>query len=189
MADPISMIAIGATVAGGATSAFGQYAGGQAQAGMYQYQAGLARMNAQIQRQNAVYATQEYDARAMQSGLKARQEIGETLTRQAASGLDVNTGSAVGVRRSQQELATYDEAAIRSKGAREAYGYRTQGLMDEQQATLDQFAAKNAAFAGDIGAASSILGAMGSVSGKWMQGTQAGVPWIQKVNQWWSDMG
>jgi hypothetical protein len=40
--------------------------------------------------------------------------------------------------------------------------------MDESQATLDEFAAKNAITAGDIGAASSILGGIGSVSSKWL---------------------
>jgi hypothetical protein len=169
MADPITAIALGATVAGGATSAFGSLMGGQAQAGMYQYQAGLARMNAQIQRQNAVYATQRGDAEAMQSGMKTREQIGETLTRQAASGIDVNQGSGLAVRRSEQELGTYDQAVLRSNAARQAYGFRTQGLMDESQATLDQFAAKNAIAAGDIKAASSILGTMGSVSGKWYE--------------------
>src|SRR5215831_2825492 len=144
MADPLTLaISMGATIAGGATSAFGAVQGGQAQAGMYQYQAGLARMNAQIQRQNAIYATQRGEAEAMQSGMKTRQQIGETLTRQAASGLDVNAGSGIQVRRSEQELGTYDEATLRSNAAVKAYGARAQGLMDESQSTLDQFAARN----------------------------------------------
>src|SRR5215475_8493467 len=161
--------AIAATLAAGEVSAYGSYAGGQAQAGMYQYQAGLARMNAQIQRQNAVYATQRGEAEAMQSGMKTREQIGETLTRQAASGIDVNAGSGVAVRRSEQELGTYDEATLRSNAAVKAYGARAQGLMDESQATLDEFAARNDIRAGQISAASSILGGIGSVSGKWYE--------------------
>jgi len=174
MTDPVTIGMI-ATAAGAGVGAFGSYAGGQAQAGMYQYQAGLAEMNAKIQRQNAIYATQRGEAEAMQSGMKTRQQIGETLTRQAASGIDVNAGSGIAVRRSEQELGTYDQAMLRSNAAKAAYGYRTQGLMDEQQATLDRFAAKNAMFAGDIGATSSILSGIGSVSSKWLQGQQLGM--------------
>jgi hypothetical protein len=177
MADPVTMavISMGATAAGAGVGAFGSIMGGQAQAGMYQYQAGLARMNAQIQRQNAIYATQKGEAEAMQSGMKTRQQIGATLTRQAASGLDVNAGSGVAVRRSEQEIGMYDQAALRSRAAIAAYGARAQGLMDESQAVLDQFAAKNAQAAGYIGAGSSILSGIGSVSNKWLQGRQMGL--------------
>jgi hypothetical protein len=175
--DPATMMAIslGATAAGAGVSAFGSLFGGQAQAGMYEYQAGLAKMNAQIAQQNARYALQTGEAKAMQSGLKAREQMGETLTRQAASGIDVNQGSGLAVRRSEQQLATYDQAAIRSTAARQAYGYRAQGFMDEQQALLDQYAAKNAKTAGMIGAASSLLGGAGSVSSKWLRGQQVGL--------------
>jgi len=166
--------AIAATLAAGATSAYGAYAGGQAQSSMYQYQAGLARMNAQIQKQNAIYATQRGEAEAMQSGMKTRQQIGETLTRQAASGIDVNAGSGIQVRRSEQELGTYDQATLRSNAARAAYGARAQGLMDIEQGRLDEYGARTSAFAGDIKAVSSILGTAGSVSSKWIQGQQVG---------------
>src|SRR5215471_531954 len=153
--DPFSAVALGATIAGGATSAFGSVMGGQAQAGMYQYQAGLARMNAQIQRQNAIYATQRYEAEAMQSGMKTRQQIGDTLTRQAASGIDVNAGSGIQVRRSEQELGTYDQAVQRSNAARAAYGARAQGLMDIEQGRLDEYGARTSTMAGNIKATSS----------------------------------
>jgi hypothetical protein len=177
MADPvtIAMIGMGASAAAGGVSAFGSIMGGQAQAGMYEYQAGLAKMNAQIAQQNARYALQTGEAQAMRSGMKSREQMGETLTRQAASGIDVNQGTGVRVRQSEQQLALYDQAAIRSTAARQAYGYRAQGFMDEQQSILDQYAAKNAKTAGYIGAASSILGAAGSVSSKWMQGQQVGL--------------
>jgi hypothetical protein len=91
------------------------------------------------------------------------------MARQAASGIDVNAGSALSVRSSEQRLATFDEATLRSNAARQAYGFRAQGLMDESQATLDEFAAKNSIAAGNIGAISSILGGISSVSSKWLQ--------------------
>jgi hypothetical protein len=89
--------------------------------------------------------------------------------------LDVNQGSTVAVRNTEQKMADWDQSVIRNKAAREAYGYRMQSAMDLEQANIDQFAAKNAVMAGDIGAASSILGGIGSVSSKWLQAKSAGV--------------
>ena len=173
--DPFTAVALGATIAGGATAAFGSLMGGEAQKSMYQYQAGIARMNNQIAQQNANYAVQKGEMQAERSGMKTAQEIGQIRAGQAASGLDVNRGSTVNVRTSQQEVGDYDQAILRSNAAREAYGYKVQGLMDTSQATLDEFAGKYSKEAGQIGAVSSILGAAGSVSSKWTQGQQVGL--------------
>jgi hypothetical protein len=156
-------------------SAYGSIAGGQAQNAMAQYQAGLARMNAQIAKQNAIYATQRGEAEAMQSGMKTREQIGETITRQAATGLDVNQGTGVQVRRSEQELGTYDQTVLRSNAAVRAYGMRSQGLMDIEQGRLDEYGGRYSVIAGNINAGSSIMGTIGSVAGKWIQGQQVGL--------------
>lgn len=178
MADPITLaaaIGVGSTLAAGGIKAYGDILGGNAQSQMYQYQAGIARMNSQIAQQNANYAMQKGEVEALKSGMKTGQEIGQIKATQAASGLDVNRGSAVAVRTSQQAVGDYNEALIRSKAAREAYGFRVGGLMDQEQARMDEFAAKNAKTASYLSAAGSILGAAGSVSGKWMTGQSVGL--------------
>jgi hypothetical protein len=173
--DPFSAVAIGATIAGGAVKAFGDLFGGAAQKSMYQYQAGLARMNAQITAQNANYAIQKGEVQAETSGMKTAEQIGSIKAAQAASGLDVNKGSPVSVRTSQQEVGNYDQALLRANAAKAAYGYRVQGLTDQEQARIDEFAGQNAMTAGKIGATASILGTVGSVAGKWTAGQSAGL--------------
>jgi hypothetical protein len=68
-----------------------------------------------------------------------------------------------------------DLTQIRSNAAKTAYDFSTKATMDLNQATLDTMAGANARTAGDINAASSILGTVGSVSSKWLQGKQMGM--------------
>src|SRR6266702_1104129 len=128
MADPVSMAVVGGgmAIAGGIVGAVGSITGGYAQRQMYQYQAGVARMNQQIALQNAAYERQAGETEAQISGMKTRFQVGETKVAQSGSGLDVNRGSAVGVRRSEQEIGAFNEQMIRANAARKAYGYETQ---------------------------------------------------------------
>jgi hypothetical protein len=68
-----------------------------------------------------------------------------------------------------------DQAQIRDNAAKVAYDYSTKSTMDLNQASLDVMAGENAKTAGDINAMSSIIGTVGSVSSKWMQGQQMGL--------------
>src|SRR6266568_2570698 len=116
MADPMTMAAAGAggQVAGSIVGAIGSIFGGQSQSQMYKYQAGVAKMNEDIAKQNAAWERQFGEVEAQQVGMAGRFKIGETKTIQSGSGLDVNRGSAVAVRESEQELTAYIEAQIRS---------------------------------------------------------------------------
>jgi hypothetical protein len=174
MADPVTL-AMGATAVGAGVGAFGSWYGGQASKNMYQYQSAVSQINKQISDQNAKYAIAAGETRAQESGMKTRAEIGTTRAIQGASGLDVNRGSAVEVRASEADIGTQSAAVIRSNAAREAYGYKVQGFQYGAQSKIDIMAGKNAAFAGNIGAVSSILGGASSVSSKWLQGSQAGM--------------
>lgn len=177
MADPVTMATIGiaSTAAGGGVSAFGSIMGGNANAAMYQYQAGIAQMNKKIADQNAAYETALGETQAQQSGMKTRAVIGATRAQQGASGLDVNTGSNVSVRASEAELGAEDQAMIRSNAAFRAYGDEVQAANFTAQSQVDTMAASYSQTAGEIGAFSSILGAGGSVSSKWMQASQLGI--------------
>ncbi|HEX9613596.1 MAG TPA: hypothetical protein VGA05_08280 [Candidatus Bathyarchaeia archaeon] len=178
MADPASlaMASIGSSAAGGITGAIGSIFGGEAKSEMYTYQAGIAAMNAKIAKQNADYETSLGEVQAQQLGMKTRAQIGETRAIQGASGLDLNSGSNLEVRVSEAELGVQDQAMIRSNAARRAYGQEIIAAQETAQSNLDMMAASNAKTEGFIGAASSILGAGGSVSSKWLQAGQMGVP-------------
>jgi len=186
--DPFSIAAasMAATAGAGVIKAAGDIMGGSAQSSMYQYQAGIAQMNAQIAKQNAVYARQKGELDAFRSGLKTAQQIGQITAGQAASGIDVNRGSAVAVRGSQQRIGDFDQSIIRANASKEAYGYRVQGIMDTAQSTIDQFAARESTTAGYIGAAGSLLGAAGSVGSQWMTAKRVGIEPQTETSSIWS---
>lgn len=177
MADPVTLAGIsgGATVAGSITGAIGSLMSGEANAGMYKYQSGIARINQQIAKQNADYSRKVGEVEAQTSGMKTKAQIGTIKTAQAASGLDINKGSADDVRDSQHEIGAYDQGIIRSNAARRAYGYEVEAAKDVAQAGAYDRAASNAKDAGVIGAISSILGGAGSVSSKWLDASRTGI--------------
>lgn len=175
MAAPIAAIGMGASALGGITGAVGSIFGGNANAAAYEYQAGIAQMNAKIAQQNAAYDLMVGETQAQESGMKTRAQVGKTRAVQGASGLDVNTGTNVRVRASEEELGAFDQAIIRSDASKRAYGDEVIAAQETAQSQLDTMAASASRTAGYIGAVSSILGAGSSVSSKWMQASQMGV--------------
>jgi hypothetical protein len=171
----IGEIGIGSSILGGLTSAIGSIFSGMSQEKMYNYQAGVARLNAQIARQNATYALNVGEQQAQKYGLTAAQRQGQIKVSQAASGLDVNSGSAKEVQQSQKELTSLDLTQIRSDAAKTAYNYEVQGVQYGAQAGVDTMAGRNAMSAGLISAESSILGTAGSVASQWLRGSQLGM--------------
>ena len=175
MAEAVGMIGMGTSLAGGIMGAVGAEKTGAAQQQMYNYQAGIAQINSKIDLQNADYARNVGEIQAQNYGIKAAQELGNIKTAQSASNIDINSGSAVDVRTSQSKVAQMDLTQIRSNAAKTAYDFDVKSTMDLNQSTLDIMGGENAKQAGDINAMSSIIGSVGSVSSKWMQGNQAGM--------------
>jgi len=177
MADPVSlsMMSIASSAGGGILSAFGASSEGKSQKAMYDYQSSVARLNAQIDRQNAEWELNKGEIEASQYGMKAAQQFGAIRTGQAASNLDVNSGSNKDVQDSQRKIIQMDNATIRSNAAKQAYDYSVRAVMDENQATMYTTAGVNAQKAGNIKALSSIIGSAGSVASKWSAGTQSGI--------------
>lgn len=164
-----------ATLAGGIIGGVGQIQAGDAAAQMYNYQAQLATINANTAKQNADFALTQGEISAVNYGKQAAQRAGAIVAAQASSGLDVKSGSAVDVQQSQQTATRIDLSQIRANAAKSAYDYEVQGTSFTNQATLDTAAAANSQWAGMIGAGSSMLGAAGSVSSKWLQAGQLGL--------------
>lgn len=175
MAAAVGALGIGATIAGGIVSAEGAKTTAQATQNSFNYQAGVAQINSQIDLQNADYARDQGETKAMLYGMQAGQRQAQIKNTQAASGLDVNSGSALAVQQSQKQITGIDTAQIRSNAAKVAYDYDVKSTMDLNQSTLDVMAGQNAKIAGDIQAESSILGTVGSVATKWSAGTSSGL--------------
>lgn len=177
MADPATMgaMAIGSSVIGGALGVAGAKFSADASSDSFNFKAGIAKLNADINKQNASWAINSGAIKAENYGLKAGQEIADTKVTQAASGLDVNSGSKEAVRDSQQEVAKYDQGMIRADAAHIAHGYELKAAADTAEASMDTAAASNAQKAGKLNMLSSIIGASSSVASKWTQGNTIGM--------------
>jgi len=177
MADPITLasLSLASSAAGGGLSAVGALGEGKSSKAMYGYQAQVARINADIDRQNSEWELTKGETESRQFGMKEGQQFAAIRSGQAASGLDVNSGSALDVQGSQRKVAQMDDATIRSNAAKTAYDYTVKATMDEDQAKLYTAAGDNAEKAGYLKAAGSILGSVSSVSSKWLQASQAGI--------------
>lgn len=160
----LAPIAVPLAIGSAAIGAVGSIEQGQAQAASAGYNAKIARQNAQLATQNAQWEGAEGEQQYGMAGLKSQSEAGKVKVNQAASGVDVNSGSAVDVQKSQAELGMLNEMNIRSNAARRAYGYNVEASSDIAQANLDRKEASQAKTAGYIGAATSLLGGASSAS-------------------------
>ena len=140
-------------IAGGVGDLVEGFAGGRAA----DFQAQIARNNAQISRYNAQQATEAGNAQAINSMLRTRAQVGQTKAAQAASGIDVNTGSAADVQASERMLGMLDALTIRSNAARAAYGYRAEAGVKEAQAKLYGQRGKMSRIAGLMAGSGTIL--------------------------------
>ncbi len=138
--------------------ALGQLQSARAASNSANYNAQVAANNAKLQTQNAALAGAEGEANAGNAAMRTRAEVGSIKTAQAASGVDVNSGSAVDVRSSASELGELNALTIRSNAAKQAYGFQTAATSDTAQSQLDKAQASYASEAGDIGAANTFLG-------------------------------
>ena len=176
MADPISLVAaigMGASAAGGGVSALGSLFSGQAQKKMYDYQAGVALANAKVAKQDAQYALDSGEVEAQQAGMRGRFQQGATKVGIASGNIDTSTGSGSQVLKSETEVTQENEGVIRANAAKRAYGFEVGAAEDVAQSSAYKVAGETSVTAGDIGAVSSILGAAGSVSSKWLQAGQS----------------
>jgi len=177
MADPVTLGTIGLASSGasGALGIFSSLMGGGAKADAYKYQSSMAWQNAAIAKQNQKYALDIGEQQAEKQGIAGAAQAGQIKAGQAASGVDVNTGSAKEVQTSQHLVSQMDLNTIREKAAKTAYDFSVQATNYENQAKGYSKAASNAKTEGVLGAVSSFIGTVGSVSSKWLRGNQLGM--------------
>jgi hypothetical protein len=175
MADPVTL---GIMAVGTAVSAYGKMQAGAGEEAMYNYKAQVAAINQDIANKNAIYAGKVGETQAQTVGMQTRYDIGTEKTQQAASGLDVNKGSAVDIRASRAEVGAEDVAVTRANAAKTAYGYRTQAMGFQAESAIQTAAARNTATATQFNVASTILSGASGISDKWtkMAGTGLNVP-------------
>ena len=159
--------ALAAGLGGGAATAAGTLEQGAAAANAADYKAAVARNNAIIAQQNAAYAIQSGHAQAANQSRKGAAIMGKIKAGQAASGVDVNTGSAVDVQQSQREINKLDSDTVLNNAELKAYGYRSDATNYTAQAGLDEMEAEQAPIGAAFSAAGSLLSSASSVGTKW----------------------
>src|SRR5258708_32147406 len=154
VADPFTWAAIGvgSSLIGGGVSAYGSLQKGAADQSMYNYQAGVAQLNQKIALQNASYAQQAGGSAAYQSGLKTAANVAQQKVDQSASGIEVGSGSAAGVRQSTTALGVYDQNLIRTNFAKKAYGFEVEAATKCAKTGQDGIRGNKERTAADIGA-------------------------------------
>lgn len=146
-----------ASLGSGILSAFGSIQSGNASSAAAKYNAAIAQQNAQLATQNAQWTGAEGEQQYGMAGLEAQQKAGNIKVAQAANGVDVNSGSALAVQKSQNEMSMLNLANIRSNAARQAYGFETKASQDMGQAALYKSEATQDQAAGFTNAASGLL--------------------------------
>jgi hypothetical protein len=109
---------------------------GAISSGMYSAQ--VARNNATIASQNAQYAREAGQEQAAVESMKGAAQLGKIKAGQAASGIDVNSGSAVDVQAGQRAENQLDTETVLNNAELSAYGYTTQQQNFETQADQDE---------------------------------------------------
>lgn len=152
---------------GALSSAVGSAKAGAATAASDRYNAQVQENNAVVAEQNAAYAEAAGIANAQNISLKGAANFGHVKASQAASGVDVNSGSAVEVQKSTRELNQLEAMSEENKGMLQAYGYRAAAVSSTAQAGLDRMAADNAESAGFLSAGGGLLGSASTLGFKW----------------------
>jgi len=111
--------AIGLMVAGGVTSASGQYASGKANQELANYNARIA----DVQAEDALARGRESESIQRK---RTKALIGTQRARFGAQNIEINDGSALDVQADTAYLGELDALTIRNNAAREAWGYKVQ---------------------------------------------------------------
>lgn len=165
--SPIGTASLALQAAGLAASTVGSYYSARFQKNQLAFDASMADINARIAELGARSALdqgqRQIGALTMQAGnLKSRQRAAL-----AANGVDLGEGNAAEIQASTDIMSEMDKNTLESNAVRTAWGYRTQGVNDQNQAIMDRAAADGVSpFAS---ATSSLLTGAGQVASYWYQ--------------------
>jgi hypothetical protein len=159
--EAIAVVGLLGSVAGGVTAGVAAKQSGD-------YQAAVARNNATIADQKASYDAQAAAAQEHDQDLRSRQELGKIGAIQAASGLDVNSGSQKDVITGSQQLARLNTLRTGTAGAFAVASDKNQSQDFTSQAQFAQATGDNALTA-------SLISTGASVADKWSMYKSKGI--------------
>ena len=177
MCEPTTMayVAVAASVASGAMTAYGQVQQGKQAKAMANYQSQVASNNAKRAEYLAEDALKRGEEAEHQQRLKGRLLVGQMRAVLGSSGQVIDEGSAGDLVIDQAAVNELDALNVRSNYEREAYGYRAEAANFESEASLFQLEGSNAQRSANLAAAGTLLSTAGDVAGKWYGFSSDGV--------------
>lgn len=167
-------VAMGMSALSGLAGAGSSLMGGNATAAADRYQAQVAQNNAARSAQAADVVQQQGQVQAQSYYQQGDQRMAAARAGYGASGVDVNSGSALDAQSSIARTTAQNVNAVGYDADVQAVGYRNQAANYQTQAGLDLASARQAKTAGLLGAASSLIGSASAVSSKWDMFKNAG---------------
>lgn len=174
--ETLAIASLAGSVISGGMGFLGAMQQGEAASQSAKYQAQVARNNEIIATNNAQYAAESGAARAQAQDFKNRAALGELESQQAASGLDLESGSNADVRRGARNVARLDTETLYNNALLQVRGAQAQGVGFKAQAGLDELEGRNAQSAAMTRGFGSLLGGASSFSDKWLRYQNTGVP-------------
>lgn len=167
--DPGSLALMGLVTGaiGTGVSAMGASEAADAKAATASYQSQVAANNAKVAQQDATLEIQSGEIATVNKGLQTRARVGSQKAAQGASGIDVNSGSAVDVRAGTEEIGMLDALTVRSDAAKRAYAQQVSASNATSQSTLLKSEAQQDETAGDFAVAGTLLSGASSVGSSW----------------------
>jgi hypothetical protein len=160
-------VSLATQAAGAASSTVGSYYSARTSKTNLELQSSLADTNAKIAELGAQSALMQGEREEQKSRLQTAQLKSTQRTAMAANGIDLGEGSAAQVLTSTDLMGEIDASTIKANAARSAWGYRTQAVNEQNQATMSRAAASAISPGGY--AFGSLLGSAGDVAKSWYQ--------------------
>ena len=165
MCSPIFGMLFG--LAGAMSQARGQEQAAESRASEYRYQAEVDENNRKV----SLWKAEDAIARGKVEEAVHRTKVSQLKGRQravlAASGVVVDSGSALDILGDTAELGELNALTIRSNAEREEYEHKVRASNLGADKEMKLLSANNAITAGKIAARTSLLQGVGSVASKW----------------------
>ena len=163
-ASSVALASLAVGVLGAGMSAYGMEQQSEAQANQAKYQSQVMANNQKVANESAQLTAQQGEINAANVAQQQRARMGALVASQAASGVDVGTGSNANVQESQDILGEKDTAATRYNAAIQSQAIQNQAIGMGAQSQLDASSGKayaDSAIGGAVGHGFGSLGGLG----------------------------
>ena len=155
------------------SSAIGSYYSAQTQKSNLKFQADMAEISARMSEQSAQSALMQGQRQAGAVSMRAGQIKSSQRAALAANGVDIGTGSAAELQASTDIMKEIDMNTAEANAVRAAWGYRTQAVNAQNEASMRRASADSMSPFGAM--ATSLLGGATAVAGNWYRMNKVGL--------------